>query len=86
MREAGTVADDAELKKTEIFQPHILSLLFPARSGVIGGVWEGCSVLFEGVRAACENVIQRPFGTTTSGITNLSGCTNRECCCSAREH
>ena len=74
MREAGAVADDAELRKTEIFQPHILSLLCPAHSGVIGGVWEGGSVLFEGVRAACENVIRRPFGTTTFGAVNLSGC------------
>ena len=58
----------------------------PARSGVIGGVWEGGLVLFEGVRATRKNVIRQPHGTTSSGSPNLSGCTKRECCCSAGEH
>ena len=83
VREAGAVADDAELRKTKKYS--ILTILSCSQ-------WNhwGClgrrPVLFEGVRATRKNVIRRPYGTTTSGAANISGCTKRECCCSAGEH
>ena len=89
----------------------------PARSGVIGGIWEGglshsqwshwgvwegglscwqwsLGVFGKEARSFLKELGQRvkmssgdpmPYGTT-SGAANLSGCTKRECCCSAEEY
>ena len=41
---------------------------------------------YQGVRAASEIVIRRPYGTPISGAADLGGCAKRKHCCSAREH
>ena len=57
----------------------------PACSGVIGGVWEGGPVLFEGVGQQVKSSSGYPMAHRYL-VQRISVAVQRKHCCSAREH